>query len=132
MGARWRHRGRSVRFLDCLGLLELSAVNSGLEFERVPVRYGREPWDDQLRKGLVKRFGVALSAEAASVGDVALIRWGIGEPSHVGIIGDHPAGGLSLIHAHIIHGVIEQGLVDHIKAAVVEVYRPDWSRRRVD
>jgi hypothetical protein len=31
-------------------------------------------------------------------GDVVVCRWGI-QPQHLGIVGDHPSGGLSIIHA---------------------------------
>lgn len=126
VGARWRHRGRSPHAIDCIGVVELPAKQIGLPYPPYNTRYGREPWDDQLRKYLQGWCGEPLSVAHAQAGDVALIRWGNAEPSHLGVIADHPDGGLSLIHAHVLHGVIEQGLRDNVLASVIEVYRPRW------
>ena len=60
-------------------------------------------------------------------GDIALFRWGKGEPSHVGIIGDHPHGGLSIIHASNLRNVVETSLIGRLLSCVEEVYRPRWS-----
>jgi hypothetical protein len=123
-GTRWRHRGRKPWAVDCVGLIVLAAKAAGRQLDDEPI-YGREPWDDQLRKGLRRRFGDPLSAgEPRECGDIALIRWHQGEPSHVAIIGDHPEGGLSLIHAHNIHGVVECALSGPYESCVIEVYRP--------
>lgn len=122
-GARWRHRGRHPWAVDCLGLLELSFSAAGWALQ-TPRRYGREPWEDQLRQGLRREFGLPIT-DGWSVGDIALICWNRGEPSHVGIIADHPQG-LSLIHSHNLHGVVEHGLSGPYIKAVVEVYRPKW------
>lgn len=126
VGVKWRHRGRTHSGIDCLGLLDFSASVAGLIFQEIPKRYGREPWEDSLRQGLRLRFGEPLDAALAAPGDIALIRWGKGEPSHVGIVATHPDFGLSLVHAHTLHGVVEQGLSGHIRDAVIEVYRPVW------
>lgn len=123
LGARWRHRGRKPWALDCIGLLVLSGNAAGLDLQDVK-GYGREPWDDQLRKSLIAHFGQPVIDREP--GDVALIRWGNGEPMHVGIIADHPQG-LSLIHASNIHGVIEHGLSGRYLDCIVEVYRP-WAK----
>lgn len=123
VGARWRHRGRKAWAVDCLGLLVLAGREAGLSME-TPRLYGREPWDDSLRKGLMSRFGEPLLASEAQVGDIALIRWRAGEPSHVAVIADHPDGGLTLIHAHNIHGVVEHSLAPPFDKVIVEVYRP--------
>lgn len=124
-GARWRHRGRARWAVDCIGLIVLAGEDAGMRLND-QVGYGREPWDDQLRRACIAHWGYPLSAEHAQPGDVALIRWGTGEPSHLAIIGNHPDGGLTLIHAHTLHGVIEQSLADRFVQVVVEVYRP-WS-----
>lgn len=121
--ARWRHRGRQPWAVDCIGLLVLSGRPAGLIVEDEP-NYGREPWDDQLRKGCRRRFGAPLPADQAAPGDIAVIQWRREEPSHIGIIGNHPDGGLTLIHSHNLKGVIEQGLTGHVATAVLEVYRP--------
>lgn len=119
-GAAWRHRGRKPWAVDCIGLLTLAGAAAGIEI-RAPKRYGREPWDDQLRRGLVEHFGAPVADRQP--GDVALIRWGKGDPSHVGILADD-RDGLSIIHAHNLHGVVEHALSGPIIDCIVEVYRP--------
>ena len=85
--------------------------------------YGREPWEAQLQAGLRARFGAPIESDW-QLGDIAVIRWAKAEPSHVGILADHPLGGLSLIHAHNLHGVIEQAIDERLRRCVVEIYRP--------
>lgn len=120
-GARWRHRGRTPWAVDCIGLVAVAGAKSGLQAADVR-GYGREPWDDQLRAGMRERFGEPV--EDRQAGDIALIRWANGEPSHLAVIADHPDGGLSLIHAHNLNGVVEVSLVGKLAACIVEVYRP--------
>lgn len=124
-GARWRHRGRKPWAVDCVGLIVLAAQKANLQINDEPARYGREPWEDQLRSGMRARFGEPVANWMP--GDIPLIRWRDGEPSHVGIFGDHPSGGLTLIHAHNLHGVVECSLSGPYLKVVVEVYRPRWS-----
>lgn len=129
IGTPWRHRGRNERGVDCIGLVEVSSMRAGmcgLMLSREERRYGREPWNDTLRAGCRVRWGEPLSPKDARPGDIALVRWGVSEPQHMGIVGNHPNGGLSLIHAHNGRGVVEQGLSGPILAAVLEVYRPSW------
>jgi cell wall-associated NlpC family hydrolase len=126
LGVRWRHQGRKPWAVDCLGLVVLSLAAAGWKGAVcVPARYGTEPWDDQLRKGLEAHFGAPVVQGQA--GDVALVRWGRSEPSHVAILADYVWGGLSAIHAHNRHGVIETALSGEIKDSVEAIYRPDWS-----
>lgn len=122
-GARWRHRGRKPWAVDCIGLVALAGKEAGLKVED-EYGYGREPWEDRLRKGMRARFGVPLPVSSAQIGDIALVKFSAGEPSHIGIVGDHPDGGLTLIHATNLDGVVEQSLTESILAAVIEVYRP--------
>jgi cell wall-associated NlpC family hydrolase len=122
-GTRWRHRGRKPWAVDCVGLVALAGAKSGLPGEDVR-GYGREPWEDSLRSGCRERWGAPLPVDQAQPGDVALVRWGAGEPSHMGIVARHPDGHLSVIHSHNLHGVIEQSLVGRLRQVVFEVYRP--------
>jgi cell wall-associated NlpC family hydrolase len=122
-GARWRHRGRKPWAVDCVGLIVLAAAKSGLRTSD-QTYYGREPWDDRLRKACRAHWGEPLPALEARAGDIVLIRWKKGQPSHMAIVGDHPDGGLTLIHAHNLHGVAECSLVHPFASCVVEVYRP--------
>lgn len=122
-GARWRHRGRKPWAVDCIGLVALAARESGLDTPDEQ-GYGREPWEDRLRKGLRARLGEPLPKGDARPGDIALVRWTEAEPSHIGIVGDHPDGGLTLIHSTNLAGVIEQSMTAEVLLAVIEVYRP--------
>lgn len=122
---RWRHQGMKPWAVDCRGLVVLSITAAGYDIvNHGPAKYGREPWDDLLRKGLRAEFGEPVSDW--SPGDIALIRWGKGAPSHLGIIADYLHGGLSIIHAERAHGVHETALSGRIRDCVVEVYRPKW------
>lgn len=127
-GAKWRHRGRRPWAVDCLGLLVLAGRAAGEEWD-TPKVYGREPWDDQLRQGLIRTFGHALPKSEARPGDIALIRWRREEPSHVAVIANHPDGGLSMVHAHNIAGVCEQRIAHPFDDVIIEVYRP-WPDTR--
>lgn len=124
-GARWRHRGRKPWAVDCVGLVAVAARRSGMQVEDAH-GYGREPWDEQLQAECRARWGAPLPAADALPGDVAIFRFAPGQPSHVGVIADHPQGGLSLIHSQQIHGVVEQRLAGKFLASIVEVYRPTW------
>ena len=70
LGVRWRHLGRKPWAVDCLGLVILSLRAAGCAYADAPDRYGREPWDDQLRKGLRERLGPPV--DDWRPGDVAL------------------------------------------------------------
>lgn len=127
--ARWRHRGRKPWAVDCLGLILLSAAEAGVadRFRMTAaddVRYGREPWDDRLRTELASRFGAPVALDKWREGAIPLIRWAKSEPSHVGIFGNHPDGGLSLIHSHNLHGVVEQRVDSELRRSIVDVYWP--------
>ena len=127
IGVAWRHQGRKPWAVDCAGLVVLSFAAAGWPGAGdSPARYGREPWDDMLRRTLVGHFGAPLEAGEWQAGDVPLFRWGRGEPTHVGIIADHPRGGLSIIHASNRPGVVEVQLIGRLRECVIEVYRPEW------
>ncbi len=124
LGTPWRHRGRKPWAVDCLGLVELSLRAAGWNAPVNAPRYGREPWDDMLRRGLTRHLGEPVTD--MQPGDVVLVRWRRGEPSHVGLLADYVWGGLSIIHASNIDGVIETALSGHVLACVEAVYRPAW------
>lgn len=122
--AKWRHQGRQPWAVDCIGLVTLSLVAAGHSAPAVPARYGREPWGDMLRRGLRDNFGGPVSDWQP--GDVPLIQWNKGEPTHVGLLADYVWGGLSIIHADNLRGVIETRLAEQVHDCVIEVYRPRW------
>lgn len=119
--AKWRHHGRKPWAVDCIGILVLSIEAAGGTIEDT-LHYGREPWNDQLREHLQKRFGDSITLEQAKPGDIALFKWPGKEPSHIAILGDYPYGGFSIIHSHINSGVVEHGLVGPWTRLLQEVY----------
>lgn len=126
IGVPWRHQGRKPWAVDCVGLVVLSLRGAGWPSEiAVPARYGREPWDGQLRGSLQHHFGDCVHGDMQP-GDIALFRWGKSQPSHVGITADYVYGGLSIIHASTREGVIETALSGRIREGLIEAYRPSW------
>ena len=124
IGVRWRHQGRSRRGVDCAGLIACALQDTGRPIED-RTTYGREPYMRSLEIVLHSHFGDPLLAEQMRVGDVALMHFRNGEPSHVGILGDYLYGGLSLIHAYAkTREVVEHRLDDEWRGRITEVYRP--------
>lgn len=119
----FRHRGRSRRGLDCIGLVVVALADVG---RSVPDKkaYGRSPEADRLREALVAEFGAAIHKSELQVGDIVTMQW-TGRPQHVGIVTDYRYGGLGLIHAEIANGrVIEHRLADPWPRRVIEGFRP--------
>jgi len=125
VGTKWRHLGRSVKGVDCLGLVILSLTAGGFE-QKYDRKYGREPWKDGLRQALKDHFGEPITnPEEFQPGDIALLKWGReDQPSHVGILADYMYGGLSIIHAHSTIAVTEHRLDEKWRDLIIEVYRP--------
>ena len=105
LGVRFRHQGRSpIHGLDCLGLLVAVAEDCGLEhhgrraasFDATD--YGHIPDAARLSDGLRALMRVVDPVTMAA-GDVLLLRID-GNAQHVGIVGDYPPHGFSLIHAY--------------------------------
>lgn len=127
VGVPWRHQGCKPWAVDCIGLVKVVMVAAGWRRPiELPRGYGREPWDNRLRMGLHAHFDSPVSGEWAP-GDIPLFRWGKGEPTHVGIIANHPHGGTSIIHASNRRGVVETRLAGRLLGCVIEIYRPEWS-----
>lgn len=98
LGVPFRHRGRTTRGMDCVGLLIRTAMDCGYDkYEEFP--YGREPRNSVLEGVLEYHFGPPIDREP-QINDVVLLRLrSMLEPSHVGIITNHP-NGLGIIHAY--------------------------------
>jgi cell wall-associated NlpC family hydrolase len=127
VGTPFRHRGRSLRGIDCVGLvaLALHAVEREVTDRR---SYGRNPANDGLREVCEAHFGPPIT-DAPQAGDVPLFAWWDDvrnrTPNHVGILFDHPNGGLAVVHALAQNKrVIEHGLDDDARKRIVAVYRP--------
>lgn len=128
-GTPFRHRGRTARAVDCVGLGVLAFRACGVEIADF-ILYSTEPSGEGSM--LVDRIAAALGAPVAvapvsvdllAVGDVVAMRFAAA-PHHVGILGDYRFGGLSLIHADGHTGrVVEHRLAaDHV-ARITHVFR---------
>jgi cell wall-associated NlpC family hydrolase len=123
VGTPFRHRGRSVRGVDCIGLVVLALRQVGVTTadERL---YGRtpEPEGAKLRQTLVDHFGQPIPE--LQPGAIVTMQWH-GRPNHVGIVGETPYGELSLIHADSKMGaVVEHRLADPWPRRIVEGWLP--------
>lgn len=121
IGRPFRHRGRGPVYFDCAGLAIQALRDAGREILFDLKVYGREPWRDGLRQAVEANMGPP--ADGLEVGDVVLIRFNE-QPHHIGIIGDYPFGGFSLIHAYGEFGrVTEHRLNDTWRNRIVGAYR---------
>lgn len=133
IGAKFRHRGRSPKMMDCVGLGLLAYQKCGVElpdhrhYQPDPARHG-----PGLLEYVERALGKPIATEPVPYsmiqdGDVVVIRY-VHEPHHVAIVGTHPLGYLSLIHAHGLYGrVLEQGMppdvpLDH-GAVITHLFR---------
>jgi len=133
MGVRFRHRGRSPQALDCVGLAWLAYKDCGEELPDYRL-YGAEParHGPRLTEAMKVALGEPIAVEPVDHsilrdGDVVVIRYEH-EPHHVAVIGTHPLGYPSLIHAHGVYKrVLEQGLPPGLKmekgGAITHVFR---------
>ena len=121
IGVPFRHRGRTMRGLDCVGLLILTAIDCGYDKYK-EFAYGREPRNSILERVLHEHFGEPVDRDP-QINDVVLMRLRKGnEPTHVGIITTHPHG-LGIIHAHgAVERVVYQRLTDYMATGIVGVY----------
>lgn len=123
IGKPFRHMGRGPNYFDCGGLIAWCLKQNGIMPHDLPA-YGREPYDDALRRVMAKNFGQPLGdRNAMQPGDILLIQF-VSLPHHVALVGDYLHGGLSMIHADSRRGKV----VEHILDApwlknTIEVYR---------
>ncbi len=124
---KFKHRGRSVNGVDCVGLIACSLSAAGRYVEDRMV-YGRDPVRDGLRDVLVSHLGDPIFGDLEP-GDVVLMRWheqgGSKLFNHVAIVTDYLFGGLALIHSlQSNHEVVEHRLADPWPRRIVEAFRP--------
>jgi cell wall-associated NlpC family hydrolase len=120
IGTPFNHQGR-VRGVgvDCAGLVIRVAQEVGLPmreetgYSPIPDGVGiMRSCDEQMRR-----------IDGYTLGDVVLFSFGP-HPQHLGIVGDYPGGGLSLIHAYAPVGrVVETGFDAIWQRRTVQAYR---------
>lgn len=123
LGVPFMHQGRTVHGLDCAGLVWMAERACG-RYPRDVKGYSRHPWKDGLRKAVEDHFGPPVDRDPQP-GDVLLMRHTCQEPEHMGIVGLHPNGGLSLIHSYAGNSakrVVEVRLCDDWRSKILAVY----------
>ncbi len=110
MDTRWSHQHRLKGVgTDCAGLALGVAKELNLGDPDVPA-YSKQPSNGSLLKycneHMERVHGLAL-------GRVALMKFGT-EPQHLGIIGDYPLGGFTLIHAYATSRKVVEHRIDDL------------------
>lgn len=129
VGASWVHRGRSPDQLDCVGLAVVAAQDIGWSVEDL-FDYRRHASGGKLEAQIELNLGSPVMTRGASLqnlqpNDVVTLRYGKhGRIRHVGVVGVHPEGGLSLIHADgHIGRVVEHRIDPQTLSRIANVYR---------
>lgn len=120
LGVRWQHQGRSREGVDCIGLvIAVGEACRGLTVTEPD--YGRVAVDEQMIEGAGVHL-VPVPKAQMRPGDVVVL--GFNTQRHMAILGDYPAGGLSLIHAYVPNRkVIEQRLDDVWLSRIKQAFR---------
>ncbi len=122
LGTRFHHQGRLRGVgVDCAGLVVQVAQALGLsEFDRTD--YTPLPDGAMLQAACESQMHRLALAEIQP-GDVLLLKFDR-HPQHLAIVGDHPLGGLSLIHAYApARKVVEVRLDEGWRQQVMAAYR---------
>lgn len=98
VGTPYHHQARLPGVgVDCAGVLIVIGRQLGLVEPEFDVgNYGRVPDGAALRAYCDEHL---IRLPAPVPGGAVLASWKDGPPQHLGIVADHPAGGLSFIHA---------------------------------
>lgn len=125
LGAPYRHEGRSLNGLDCVGLLICCARTVGVVPADFDVRgYPRRPRDHSLTKWLGS-YCDRISTRRKAPGDVVAFVGSERLPCHVGIL--LPAKGHGAARPRIIHASEEEGRViehDLTTGRLIGCWRP--------
>ena len=132
IGTPFLHQGRNPAVgIDCIGLIVCCFRVLGWPHEQHDnPTYSRRPHQGLLEKHLQAAFGEPLPPSDAQPGDVLAMRHA-GPVRHVGVVGRHPSGALTVIHTSADLGCV----TEHILAGawlrrVAGVYRPEVSLGR--
>ena len=120
LGCPWRHQGRTREGVDCVGLpVVCAATVRGLDIPTPD--YSATTSDETMLLGCQKYLQPVVKADAQP-GDIVVL--GFGKQRHMGILGNYPYGGLSLIHAYRPNGkVVEMRLDDAWRRCILSVFR---------
>lgn len=131
LGTRFHHQAHLKGVgCDCVGLvlgvgkaLGIFPADLTSRPEFAPyVGYSRMPSGGRLEQACA-RFAVQIPVSEIRPGDVVLFNFN-GAPSHAAIVGDYPAGGLSIIHAYAVtRKVVESRFDEGWASRVAAAYR---------
>jgi cell wall-associated NlpC family hydrolase len=123
LGTRFRHQGRTAEGLDCAGLVIAVGQAAGVLPDVVEVpNYGRRA-DGTTLIATCRANLLQIPTSTIAVGDVCVFLVD-GDPQHLGIVGDHPAGGLSVIHAFVTCRKVVENRLDALgKMRLVAAFR---------
>lgn len=109
VGTRFHHQGRLPGVgLDCPGPLICACWHFGIKPRTFDVTgYPERPDGFTLKAICDEHMGEPIDQHELRAADVLLVRWQKGPPQHLGIVFDHPLGGLAMVHADRTRGVIE-------------------------
>lgn len=131
IGTPFAHQGRNPAVgIDCVGLLVCASIRAGTEHWRSDAcDYGQDPHHGLLEARMAVIFGLAVDRgphpRDLLAGDVVCIDYK-GATRHVAIVGEHPLGGLTLIHtSHVVKRVTEHGMNRKWTGVIREVHRPE-------
>jgi cell wall-associated NlpC family hydrolase len=123
LGVRFQHQGRTDAGLDCAGLVIVVGKALGALPEDLDVTaYARRPDGRSLVEHCREHLQpIALSR--LTVGDVAVFRIE-SDPQHLAIVGEHPSGGFSMIHAYAPSRKVVENRMDTVwQSRLVAAFR---------
>jgi len=123
LGTRFRHQGRTAEGLDCAGLVIAVGQAAGVLPDVIEVpNYGRRA-DGRTLIETCRANLVQILTSTIRLGDVCVFLVD-GDPQHLGIVADHPAGGFSIIHAFVTRKkVVENRLDDLGRMNMIAAFR---------
>lgn len=130
LGRPFLHQGRTLRGMDCIGLLALAFAQATGIVLKPRTDYGRLPAHKKLESELTAHMGarVASGPLAASFelkpAQVVTCKWEV-EANHVAIVTPHPDRGVGLIHCYYARQkVVEHGLDSVWRSRITGVWQP--------
>lgn len=128
VGTPYLHQGDRKRLgVDCAGLVRGVCIELGIWTRQELLKdprarqyrgYGREP--NGMFLDACDAFLSTIQIADMGPGDVVAMRFA-GRPRHTGILGEHPHGGLTLIHSYK-HSVIEHRLDEKWRRRIVAAF----------
>lgn len=122
VGVPWRHLGRSLAGVDCIGLVVLAHRAAGHQVPD-PAPYGRDPDGAALLRGLAEAGARRVPPGQERPGDVAVFRVDGVNGGHVGILAAQD-GVRTVIHAYAPRRrVVEEPLAHELAEALIGAWR---------